>query len=364
MKNARIGQPKDSAPLRLPLVGTACVAPVTLRDCGMSEIRHDHGAAHTHSHSHSHSHAPASFDRAFAIGIALNSAFVLLEVVYGVRANSLALVADAGHNLSDVLGLLLAWGATRLCRMEPTVRRTYGFRSSSILAALANAVVLLASVGWILWDAVQRFGHPLTVDAPVVITVSGIGILVNTFTALLFARGRKGDLNVRGAYLHMAADAAVSAGVMLSGVAVRLTGIALIDPVMSLVVVAVITWSTWGLFRESLDLALGAVPAGIDPVAVETYLESLPGVTGVHDLHIWGMSTTDAALTAHLVRPAGADDDRFLIDACRTLHDRFHIEHPTLQVERGNGPHACRLASHATAPASSCTSTVPAGAVR
>ena len=294
--------------------------------------------------AHSHSHEGASHGKAFAIGIGLNLAFVLVETIFGIRAHSLALVADAGHNLSDVLGLVLAWGASVLSRRLPTAKHTYGMRRSSVLAALLNAVLLLIAVGGIAWEAVQRFGHTAPVSAGVVIWVAAVGIAVNTATALLFAAGRKGDLNIKGAFLHMAADAGVSAGVVVAGLAIAATGWSWLDPAISLVIVVVILISTWGLLRDSVNLALDAVPEDIDAHAVEKYLRGLPGVMDVHDLHIWGMSTTDVALTAHLVKPTAEDEDHLIARTCTELHDRFGIEHATLQIERAQGSHPCSLA--------------------
>jgi cobalt-zinc-cadmium efflux system protein len=306
---------------------------------------HGH-AGHSHDgHGHAgHSHSPASFGRAFAIGAALNIGFVVVETVFGLRSNSMALLADAGHNLSDVLGLLIAWGASVLAARGPTARRTYGLRSSSILAALVNAVVLLIAIGAIAWEAIGRLTHPEPVATGIMAWVAAVGIVINGATALLFMSGRKRDLNIRGAYLHMAADAGVSAGVVIAGLTIAATGWLWLDPVISLVIAAVITLGTWGLLRDSVNLALDAVPSHLDPAEVEQYLCSLPGVTGVHDLHIWGMSTTDVALTAHIIRPEVCDDDALLIDAAHVLHDRFGISHPTLQIERGHGPHDCHLA--------------------
>lgn len=297
-----------------------------------------------HDRGRGHSHAPANYNMAFAAGIALNTVFIVAEVVYGLRAHSLALVADAGHNLSDVLGLLLAWGAVALSRRLPTKRYTYGLRRSSILAALFNAMLLLIAVGGIAWEAVLRFAHPQPVVGGTVIVVAGIGIAINGATALLFMSGSKGDLNIRGAFLHMAADAGVSLGVVLAGVAIGVTGWLWLDPAVSLAIVAVITAGTWGLLRDSVNLALDAVPGDIDILAVQSFLESLPGVTEVHDLHIWAMSTTEPALTAHLVLPGLTDDDALLARACRELHDRFGIEHATLQLEHGDQRHPCDLA--------------------
>ncbi|MCX6543431.1 MAG: cation diffusion facilitator family transporter [Acidobacteria bacterium] len=286
-----------------------------------------------------HDHVPATYDRAFALGVGLNIIFVVTEAVFGVIAGSTALLADAAHNFSDVLGLLLAWGASCLSRRPRSARRTYGWRSSSILAALVNAVVLLVVTGGIAWQAIQRFGTPESVGGGIVAWVALVGVGVNTATALLFMRGRKNDLNIRGAFLHMAADAAVSAGVAVAGMAILVTGWPWIDPVVTLLIAAVILGSTWGLLRESVNLALHAVPEGIDPQAVEAYLMGLPGVTAVHDVHIWAMSTTETALTAHLVKHDTRDDDAIIADATRTLHERFGIEHTTLQWERG--PDAC-----------------------
>ncbi|PKL42987.1 MAG: cation transporter [Candidatus Riflebacteria bacterium HGW-Riflebacteria-1] len=295
---------------------------------------HAHDHSHGHSHHHGHSHGPVDYNRAFAIGVALNISFATVEAFYGYFAGSLALVADAGHNFSDVLGLLLAWGGSRLAKSRPSVRRTYGLRSSSILAALFNAVILLVAVGAISWEAIRRFSEPAPVASMTIIWVALIGIIINTATALLFVSGRKEDLNIRGAYLHMAADAAVSAGVVVAGIIILYTGWSWVDPVVSLVIAAVILIGTWGLLRESVDLALHAVPGGIDPQAVHAYLASLPGVTAVHDLHIWGMSTTETALTAHLVKPTSGDDDELIARASKELHERFTIKHTTLQWER------------------------------
>ncbi len=304
-------------------------------------MAHDHG--HTHG-GHGHSHAPASFGRAFAIGIALNAGFIVVEATFGILAHSLALVADAGHNLSDVLGLVLAWGASVLVRRRPTARRTYGLRRSSILAALFNAVFLLVAIGAIAWEALGRFRHPEPVAGGTVIWVALVGIAVNTATALLFMAGRKDDLNIRGAFLHMAADAGVSLGVVVAGLVILLTGWQWLDPVVSLAIVAVILVGTWGLLRDSVNLALDAVPEGIDTAAVTTYLAALPGVTEVHDLHIWAMSTTETALTAHLVIPGIRDGDALLARVCAELHDRFGIEHATVQIEHGDPAYPCGLA--------------------
>jgi cobalt-zinc-cadmium efflux system protein len=293
---------------------------------------------------HDHDHAPTSLDRAFGIGVALNLAFVAIEATYGFRAHSLALVADAGHNLSDVLGLLLAWGAAALGSQRPSPRRTYGLRRTSILAALANAILLLIAVGAIAWEAVRRLQQPEPVASGIVIAVALVGIGINTATALLFMRGRKQDLNIRGAFLHMAADAAVSAGVVVAAVLMQRTGWLWLDPAVSLGIAAVITIGTWDLLRDSVNLALDAVPEGIAPDQVEAYLAGLPGVLAVHDLHIWGMSTTHVALTAHLVKPEVGNEDQLLADTCHELHDRFGIEHATLQIERREAAARCAQA--------------------
>lgn len=304
----------------------------------------EHGHDH-HDHGHGglgHVHAPANFGKAFAIGIGLNLAFVAVEAIYGVLGNSVALLADAGHNLSDVLGLVVAWVASVLAKRSPSARYTYGMKGSSILASLFNAVFLLVAVGAIGWEAIQRFGEPAPVAGKTVMVVAAVGILVNGITAWLFASGAKGDINIRGAFLHMAADAAVSAGVVLAGLVILYTGWTWLDPVVSLGIVAVIVWSTWGLLRDSLAMSLAAVPPGIDPAAVRGHLQSLPGVAAIHDLHIWSMSTTDVALTAHLVMPGGAPGDAFLMEAAHAMDGRFGIGHTTLQVET-SADNACSL---------------------
>ena len=303
---------------------------------------HGHGSGHGHHHGHGHAHAPADFGRAFAIGTALNIVFVAVEAGFGFAADSVALLADAGHNLSDVLGLLIAWGAATLAKRPASGRYTYGLKSSSILAALANAVLLLVAVGAILLETLQRLNDPPPVVAGTLIWVAAAGIVVNTATALLFLRGRHGDLNVRGAFLHMAADALVSAGVVIAGLLILATGFSWIDPVVSLAIVAVILWSTWDLFRDSLGLALQAVPKGIDPAKVASVLAALPGVARVHDLHIWAMSTSENALTAHLVMPAGHPGNAFLADLQHRLEHDHGIGHATVQIEVGDDDH-CSL---------------------
>lgn len=297
---------------------------------------------HGHNHGGGHSHAPTNYGSAFAIGVTLNLGFVIAEVIYGKLAHSLALVADAGHNLSDVLGLVLAWGAILLSRRTPTKERTYGFRRSSILAALVNASVLLISVGAIAWEAVGRLGAPDPVEGKTVIWVAVLGILINGATALMFMRGRKSDLNVRGAFVHMAADAVIALGVAVTGVVILYTGWLWLDPVASIVIVALIVYGTWELLRDSVNLALDAVPEGIDVDAIKEYLGGLPTCTEVHDLHVWGMSTTEAALTAHVVMAQSVCDDPLLAKTATELHEKFGIEHTTLQVEFGDPIYPCR----------------------
>ena len=300
------------------------------------------GTGHSHSHDHGHSHAPADFGRAFAMGVALNSAFVLIEAGFGLWSGSMALVADAGHNLSDVLGLLIAWGAAHMAARPANPRFTYGYKSSSILAALANAGLLLVALGAILFETIDRLFDPAPVHGWTMVAVAGVGILINGGTALMFMRGRKHDLNIRGAFLHMAADALISVGVVVAGIGILLTGLWLIDPLTSLVIVAIIGWGTWGLLKDSVKMGLLAVPEKIDEGAVRTYFADLPGVAAVHDLHIWPMSTTETALTVHLVMPGGHPGDAFLHDLAHDLEHRYSIEHATVQVETG-GEHDCHL---------------------
>jgi len=302
----------------------------------MHDHSHDHGS-HAPGHTHSHAHAPKDFGRAFVIGITLNFGFVAVEAAFGILANSTALLADAGHNLSDVIGLVIAWGAAILSKRPPTPRFTYGLRASSILAALGNALLLIFACGAIAWEAIWRFAEPEPVASTTVMVVAGIGILINGFTAWLFMSGSKSDLNIRGAYLHMVADAGVSLGVVIAGAAIMFTGWLWLDPVTSLIIVAVILWGTWGLLRDSINLALGGVPAHIDLEAVKTYLQSLPGVVRAHHVHVWGMSTNEAALTAHLVMPGGHPGNDFFEKAQHELLARFGIAHPTLQIEIGEG---------------------------
>jgi len=267
----------------------------------------------------------------------------MVEFAFGFIANSTALIADAGHNLSDVLGLILAWSAAILGRKAPNERYTYGLRSTSILASLANAMLLMVTCGAIAWEAAQRFSQPPAVAGLTVTLVAAVGIVVNGLSAWLFMKDSKGDLNIRGAYLHMAADAAVSLGVVIAGIAMIYTGWYWLDPVISLVIVAVIVIGTWGLLRESVQLALSAVPAHIEVAAIDAYLRQCPGVTDIHDLHIWGMSTTESALTVHLVMPAGYPGDTFMDDIMHTLKIRYSVHHSTLQIELGTTTHACSL---------------------
>lgn len=307
---------------------------------------HDHGHGHDHSHAHgpghAHVHAPASFGKAFAIGISLNVALVVAEAVYGYIGNSTALLADAGHNLSDVLGLVVAWGASIAARRAPRGRFTYGFRSSTILAALANAVFLLVATGAIGWEAILRLREPEPVAGVTVMVVAGIGILVNGFTAMLFARGRKDDINIEGAYLHMAADAAVSLGVVVSAALIIWTGWLWLDPVTSLVICGTILWSTTSLLRGSIDMSMAAAPKGTDLAAIRAFLQQRPGVSAIHDLHVWPISTTETALTCHLVMPAGSSD-AFLMETAQLLKGSFRIGHTTLQIET-HPDNGCALA--------------------
>ena len=293
------------------------------------------------AHHHHHHHAPPQdHSAAFGWGIALNLGFIGIELVAGLFANSIALLADAGHNASDVLGLVVAWAAVLLARRAPTARFTYGWRGASILAALCNGLFLLAAIGWMGWEALQRLATPPPVATGTVMTVAAVGIAVNGFTAWLFARGREHDLNIRGAFLHMAADAAVSAGVVLAALGIRLTGWQWLDPAASLAVCAIILVSGWGLLRDSWRLALAAVPAAIAVEEVTALLRAQPGVASVHDLHIWALSTAETALTAHLVIPAGHPGDAFLSELAHALERRFGIAHATIQIETA----ACAMA--------------------
>lgn len=291
--------------------------------------------SHTHHHHH-HDHSPSNYTRAFVIGTVLNVIFVVIEFAFGFWTQSLSLLADAGHNLSDVFGLLVAWGGNFLAQRPPTQRYTYGLRRSSILAALLNALTLLLVMGGIAWEAISRLFNPTPIPGMTIMMVALVGVIINTATALLFMSGRDHDLNIRGAFLHMSADALISLGVVLTGVAILLTGWLWFDPVVSLVIVVVIVFGTWQLLKDSVNLALDAVPVAIEPQAVRTYLTELPGVDHIHDLHIWAMSTRETALTVHLVMPNGFPGDNFLTETSQQLHDLFGIEHPTLQIETGD----------------------------
>ncbi len=310
---------------------------------------HDHDHQHgEHGHDgcdgglfHHHHHEVADYNKAFAIGTTLNIAFVIVEGTYGWIAGSIALIADAGHNLSDVLGLLLAWGAHWLSKKPASERKTYGLRRITIMASLTSAVLLLVALGAIAWEAFGRFADPQPVEGMIVIVVAGIGVVINTATALLFVRGQH-DLNIKGAYLHMAADAAVSLGVVIAGVAILMTGWLWLDPVLSLVIVAIVLIGTWHLLRDSLNLSIDGVPANIDLQEIRRYLEDLPGVERIHDLHVWALSTTDTALTVHLVMDRSSDN-RFLERLQQELKQRFSIEHPTIQVERADEAFRCLL---------------------
>jgi cobalt-zinc-cadmium efflux system protein len=311
------------------------------------DLVHDHHRHGGHDHGHrggGHGHASVAFGSAFAVGVALNLAYVLAEAVFGVLANSLALLSDAGHNLGDVLSLGLAWMAAGMARRAPSARYTYGLRGSSILAALSNGVLLLVITGGVAWAAILRLLHPEPSAGVTVMAVAGVGVIVNGITAWMFAAGRKGDVNIRAAFAHMASDALVAAGVVVAGAVIYFTHWMWLDPAVSLAIGAIIVTGTWSLLRESLDLALQAVPVGVDRAAVKTYLASLPGVAEVHDLHIWGMSTTETALTAHLVRPGASVDDQLIHNACVELRSRFRVHHSTLQVENGAMDHPCHLA--------------------
>jgi len=299
------------------------------------------------SSGHDHHHGPPNYDRAFALGVSLNAAFVMIEAGAGVLSGSLALLTDAGHNLSDVLSLLLAWGAAALARRRPSARRTYGYSRATILASLFSSLLLMGAVGAIGWEAINRLlEQPVPPKGMTIMIVAAIGVVINGATALLFLSGKDFDLNIRGAYLHMAADAAVSVGVVLSGLLIWLYGFYWLDPAISLVIATVILLSTWRLLRDSLDLAVDAVPRGVDPTEVRTYLSSLAGVQQLHDLHIWPMSTTDTALTAHLVMDPAPDNDGFLQEVSHQLEHRFGIHHPTIQIERPGSDAVCHQAVH------------------
>lgn len=298
--------------------------------------------SHNHEY-HNHGHKKENYNRAFTVGVTLNIIYIVVEATYGIFTNSMALLADAGHNVSDVIGLLLAWGASALASKKATPRRTYGFRRLTILASMFSGLLLLAAIGAIAWEAVRRFATPVPVSGMTIIVVAAIGVVINTITAMMFISGRKHDLNIKGAYLHMAADAAVSLGVVIAGIAIMQTGWLWLDPSISLVIAAIILIGTWSLLSESMSLAIDSVPAGIDPIEVKKYLHNLPEVSEMHDLHIWAMSTTQVALTAHLVIPDPCVGDNFLHGVCEHLHVKFGIEHSTIQIERGDGEKTCNL---------------------
>jgi cobalt-zinc-cadmium efflux system protein len=311
-----------------------------------NEMSDQSAPASSHAHGHDHHHhrgAPADFGRAFAWGIALNLGFIAVEIGFGLIGHSVALLADAGHNLSDVLGLAIAWTASVLAQRQPTHRYTYGLRSTSILAALFNAIVLFVAIGGIIVEAINRFAAPQPVASGLVMVVAGFGILVNGATALLFLRGQHHDINIRSAFLHMAMDAGVSLGVVIAAALIAVTGRQWLDPAASLVIALVILLSTWRLLRDALTMALHGVPSTIDPRAVRDHLAASTGVAAVHDLHIWPMSTTETALTCHLVMPGGHPGDQVLVDLAETLHHRFGIEHTTIQIELGDADPACKL---------------------
>ena len=291
---------------------------------------------HDHSHGHDHSHHFDTHNRSFAIAVFLNILFVVIEAVYGVISGSLALLADAGHNLSDVMGLIMAWAASWLASKAATNAKTYGLKKTTILAALFNALILIAAVGGIIWEAIQRLTDPADVAGLTVVIVAGIGVLINGATMMLFLNGQKGDINIRGAFLHMAADTAVSVGVVISGTILMFTNLTWIDPIVSLVIAVVIFVGTWQLLKVSVNLAVDAVPKGIDPSAVQERLESLPGVQSAHHLHIWALSTTENALTVHLVKPDPGSDDQVISEATEMLNKHFGIQHTTIQWERGD----------------------------
>lgn len=311
----------------------------------LKTMNHNHAHADTHAHHHhGHVHAPAAFNRAFAIGIALNAAFVMIEAFYGWKINSLALLADAGHNLSDVAGLVLAWAGALAGKVQPNAKHTYGFKRASILAAFVNALLLLVAMGSLGWEALGRLQSPESTQGWTIMAVAGVGIVINTATALMFMRGRKDDLNIRGAFMHMAADALVSLGVVMGGALYLWQGWAWIDPVMSLAIAVVIVLGTWSLFKQSLHMLFDGVPDGVDMVQVRKLLLGLPGVADVHDLHVWAMGTSDIALTAHVVtQPEGVDTSALLREAEEELHEHFEIRHVTLQVESPAYAQMCSL---------------------
>lgn len=318
-----------------------------------SNCNHDHGHddhdhhGHSHSHSHGHHHhGPKNYNAAFAFGIGLNIIFVIVEALYGYFTNSLALMADAGHNLSDVAGLLLAWGAVWLTTKKPSSRYTYGFRKSTILSALLNALILLVAVGFIIWEAIMRLKHPTVIESQTVMIVAGIGIVINGLTAMLFFRDKDHDINLKGAYLHMAADALISLGVVISAAIISYTSWNWLDPVVSVVIALIIVYGTWDLLTGSIHLSMDAVPYGINSDDVKKYLESLPDVKEVHDLHIWPISTTENALTAHICVTGPVLNNQRIEEATKVLRDKFKIGHPTLQFEAWEENYECAFKSN------------------
>ena len=296
----------------------------------------------SHSHNH-HQHEINNYNRSFAIGITLNIVFVIIEVSYGLFADSLALIADAGHNLSDVMSLMLAWGASYLATKHPTHKRTYGLRKVTIMASLLSAVLLLVALGGIAWESVERLSSPQPVDGMIIIVVAAIGVVINTATALLFVKGQKHDLNIRAAYLHMAADAVISLGVVVAGIAIMLTGWLWLDPAISLAIVVIILFGTWRLLRDSIDLSIDAVPQGIDVYHIKNYLSGLKNISDIHDLHVWALSTTETALTVHLVTTCDLIDNCFLEEIQKHLHHHFNIAHSTIQIENKTNDYTCVL---------------------
>jgi cobalt-zinc-cadmium efflux system protein len=315
----------------------------TRSSSGFTKMPQQHSHDHHHHTHDGHHHAPASYNRAFIVGLLLNGGFVITEFGFGWWANSVALMADAGHNLSDVLGLLLAWIASSLAQRQPSARYTYGWRKSSILAALLNSILLLVATGGIIWESIGRLLHPSEVAGAIVIGVAAIGVAINTGTALMFLSGRQGDLNIRATFQHMVADALVSVGVVLAGIGILATHWLWLDPALSIIISVSIVFGTWSLLKDSFHLAIDGVPNNINERAVRTYLVECAGVTQVHDLHIWSMSTSETALTAHLVIPSGHPGDGFLTQTCQELRDHFSIQHATLQIEVGDSNHPCQL---------------------
>lgn len=305
-------------------------------------------SGHHHHHHTGHHHEPGTYNRAFGFGIALNVGFVLIESFYGWQSHSLALLADAGHNLSDVLGLVLAWAGIWMGRLRPDDRHTYGWQRASIMAALINALILLFAMGSMAWEAVHRFSNPALIQGQTVMLVAAAGVLVNGVTAWLFMSGGHDDINIRGAFLHMAGDALVSLGVVVTGGVYLWTGWAWLDPVTSLIIAMLVVLGTWSLFSQSLHLAFDGVPHSVKLTDVREHLAALPGVVEVHDLHVWAIGSSETALTAHLVMPAGHPGDAFIADVLEGLHDEFGIEHATVQIEIGDSGRTCRLATHAS----------------